>query len=375
MYREGRIRRVAERWYSVLSACRPLNVLPYSFLSRHAMRSLLSTITLLCVLLAMPLDAAAQTNEKAAQTGMKFLAASTNPRAAAVGNAVTTFELGSASMFYNPAGMASLNSFGHFGAGNMQWIADINYNQASLAFQPSEGKYGVFGVSATFVDYGNFEGTIRSDNTESGYLDTGTFSPSAMAIGIGYAYQLTDRVSIGGGAKYVRQQLGDSQMTVGGATQSNALSTPAFDFGVIYDTGFRGVTFAFSARNFSPEVTYERESFELPLTLSVGLSADVLNLVNSMAPYSENHSFLLTVDGQTPRDFSEQIRVGGEYTFMDIFSLRAGYAVPRGDYEEGLSLGGGLNVSIGELQLGADYAYTSYDIFNGVNRVAIDIGF
>lgn len=338
------------------------------------MKFSLPTLIVLCALLAVqPLDAVAQDNQKAAQTGMKFLSASTNPRAAAIGNAVTTFELGSASMFYNPAGMAQMDHFGHFGAGNMQWIANINYNQASLAFAPSDRKYGVFGVSATFVDYGDLEGTIRADN-EDGYESTGTFGPSAFAIGIGYAYPLTDRVSIGGGAKFVRQDLGQSRVNRAGDTQSNVESTPAFDFGVIYDTGFRGVTFAFSARNFSSEVTYEQESFELPLTLTIGLSADVITLLNSSG-YSSNHSFLLTVDGQTPRDFSEQVRVGGEYTFMEMFSLRGGYAVPGGENDEGLSLGGGLRVSVGDLQLGADYAYTAYDVFDGVNRVAIDIGF
>jgi hypothetical protein len=121
-------------------------------------------------------------------------------------------------------------------------------------------------------------------------------------------------------------------------------------------------------------VTYEEESFELPLTLTIGLSADVINLLNSTAA-SQNHSFLLTVDGQTPRDFSEQVRIGGEYTFMDMFSLRGGYSVPRGDFTEGVSLGGGLNLTVGDIELGADYAYTTYDIFDGVNRVALDIGF
>lgn len=335
-----------------------------------------SLFTLLCALLVVqPLDATAQdSNQKAAQTGMKFLAASTNPRAAALGSAVTTFEMGSTSMFYNPAGMARMNTTGHFSAGIMQWIADIDYNQASLAVAPSEGRYGTFGVSATFVDYGTFEGTIRADN-DAGFEETGTFSTSAMAIGIGYAIPLTDRVSIGGGAKYVRQDLGSSIMERGGATQSNAESVPAFDFGIIYDTGYRGVTFAFSARNFAPEVTYEREQFELPLTLTVGLSADVIRVLNSNAPISENHAFLVTVDGQTPRDFSEQVRVGGEYTFMDTFSLRAGYAVPRADFEEGVNLGAGLQVGVGDLQLGADYAYTTYDVFDGVNRIAIDVGF
>lgn len=339
---------------------------------------LLATILFCVITIGLPQQVAAQDageeNTKRAQTGMKFLSASLDPRAAAIGGAVATFELRSASMFYNPAGMAHMEEFGHFSAGVMQWIADINYNQASFALRPADGRYGVFGLTAMQVDYGDLEGTIRADN-EQGYERTGNFSPTALAIGIGYAYPVTDRVSVGGNVKYVVQDLGDSIMDSDGSTKSNRLGTSAYDFGIRYDTRYRGIIFAMNARNFSPAVQYEQESFELPLELSVGLSADLLTVANSAPTLSENHSFVMSVNGLTARDYSERLQFGGEYTFMQTFSLRAGYAVPGTDFEDGLSLGAGLQVSAGSIDLGADYAYTQFDVFGDVNRVALNVGF
>lgn len=339
---------------------------------------LLATILFCVVSLGLSYQVAAQDpgeeNTKRAQTGMKFLSASLDPRAAAIGGAVTTFEMRSVSMFYNPAGMAHMEDFGHFAAGMMQWIADINYSQASFAISPAEGRYGVFGLTAMQVDYGDLEGTIRADN-EQGYERTGNFSPTALAIGIGYAYPVTDRVSVGGNVKYVVEDLGDSIMDTDGTTKSNRLGTTAYDFGIRYDTRYRGIIFAMSARNFSPAVTFEQESFELPLEFSIGLSADVMNVLESDPTLSENHSFMMSVNGVTTRDFSERMHLGGEYTFMNTFSLRAGYSLPGTDYEEGLSLGAGLQVSAGGLDLGADYAFTRFDVFGDVNRVALNVGF
>lgn len=341
---------------------------------------LLATILFCVVSFGLSHQAAAQAQEpgenntKKAQTGMKFLSASLDPRAAAIGGAVTTLELRSVSMFYNPAGMAHMEEFGHFSAGLMQWIADINYNQASVALRPSDGRFGTVGLQVMHVDYGDLEGTIRADN-ERGYETTGNFSPTALALGLGYAYPVTDRVSVGGNIKYVVQDLGSSVMDAEGTTKSNRLGTTAYDFGIRYDTQYRGVVFAMSARNFSPAVTYEQESFELPLELSVGLSSDLMDVTNASPAISENHSLMMSVNGVTTRDFSERMRFGGEYTFMDTFSIRGGYAIPGTDYEEGLSLGAGLQLSAGDIDLGADYAYTRFDVFGDVNRVALNVGF
>jgi hypothetical protein len=85
--------------------------------------------------------------QKRAQTGMKFTSLSIHPRAAALGNAVTSLELGSSSMFYNPAALSRMDQAAHVSLGQVQWIADITYNAGTVAFRPGSGQYGVFGLS------------------------------------------------------------------------------------------------------------------------------------------------------------------------------------------------------------------------------------
>jgi len=332
---------------------------------------------------------AAGQQEKLAQTGMKFLSTSLDPRAAALGDAVTALDGGSEMLFYNPAGMASQTDLMTAAFGQLEWIADIKYNQASLALAPASGRYGVFGFSLLSVDYGDLQGTIRADN-DQGFLDTGNFSPSAMAFGVGYARALTDRFSVGGHVKFVHQDLGPNVESYANAETpaddiysiedgdprgyvrvTNKKNVTAFDFGVLYRTGFRSLTFAFSARNFSQEVEYVDESFQLPLTLKIGLAMDVLDV--AAAGQGSMHALRVMVDAENPRDFSEQIKIGAEYTFLETLSLRAGYAFPTD--EQGINLGAGVFKRVRGIGLGADYAYTDFGVFSKVNRVAVRVSF
>jgi len=336
-----------------------------------------TTVLLSCALLLGASPALAQEsggeNTKRAQTGMKFLSASLSPRVAGMGGTGTTLQLQSTALFYNPAGMAQMENFGHAAVGTMQWIADINYNNASVSVRPAEGKYGVIGFTFMQVDYGELEGTRRAGN-DQGYMSTGTFSPSSWAVGIGYAYPVTDRISVGAKVKYAKQDLGPSVQSVG-RTKSNELGTGAYDFGIQYDTDYRGIDVAMSVRNFSPEVQYEQQSFELPMELSVGVSTDIFETSSRFADLSDQHSFNVMIKGVTPRDFSERMHFGGEYTFMDIFSLRTGYTLPGTNVEEGVNFGAGLQTDISGFELGVDYSYTTYDVFDGVNRIGANIGF
>jgi hypothetical protein len=326
----------------------------------------------------VPTSVAQQTTDqrKRAQAGMKFLLVSADPRAAGMASAMSAFEGGSSLLFYNPAGMAWLDASTDVMFGRTQWIADIDYNFGSLAFRPANGRYGVFGVSATFVDYGEMQETIRADN-EQGFLDLGTFQPRAYSFGLGYARALSDRFSLGGQVKYVGQNLGDSVLREQAGSPgeyeraSNQENVVAFDFGVLYKTGFRSLNFAVSARNFAPEVTYVEESFELPLTLLIGLSMDVMDLYPVGNPGM--HSFIVGLEAANPRDFSEQIKLGGEYTFLNTFSVRGGYAFPSD--EESFSLGAGIRQDISGIGFGADYAFTSFGVFNAVHRIAVKLSF
>ncbi|MEE9167926.1 MAG: PorV/PorQ family protein [Candidatus Neomarinimicrobiota bacterium] len=312
--------------------------------------------------------------EKRAQTGMKFLSFSVDARAAALGNAMTADDQGSAaSMFYNPASMARLNSTVGVVLGMTQWIADINYNAAGVTFRPSGGLYGVFGLSLLSVDYGDITETIRSD-VEAGYEDVGTFSPSALAIGVGYAHALTDQFSVGGNVKYVKEDLGKSVMRFDDndnlEREDNIQSTVAFDFGVLYHTGFRSLNFAMSARNFSRDLTYAEETFELPLSFRIGIGMDLIDFTGMDR---DMHSFLLSIDTERPRDFDEMIRVGGEYLFMNTLAVRGGYAFPTD--EQGINFGVGVQRGFGNLGLHIDYAYTQFGVFDNVNRVALQLSF
>lgn len=346
------------------------------------MRKFTLTTTLLCLMLAGGLltpDLFAQDlvedRTKVAQTGMQFLSVSLDPRAASMADAVTAHTQGSVSMFYNPASMAYQQQSVDVSIGQNRWVTDIVYNFGTASFRPMNGEVGIFGVSILSVDYGQMLGTIRYGGNDQGYLDTGNIGMSAVSAGIGYARALSDRFAVGGNVKYVRQSLGSAVMDLSsggspGTEHDLQKGTAAFDFGILYRTGFRSLNFAVNIRNFAGEIRYARTNFELPLTFQIGLSADMMDFMNA----DQNmHSFVLSFDAAHPRAYAEQIKVGGEYGFMDILSLRAGYIYPTDD--QGLNLGVGLHQDFGDTRVGADYGYSQFTLLGNVHRIGVNFSF
>lgn len=332
----------------------------------------LATLFLLLMLVS-PLSKA---QDKRAQTSMKFLSVSPSARASAMSEAVTSVNMGAYSAFYNPATMALVTDNVTATAGVVQWIADINHNSASLVFRPKNGKYGVFGLNAISVDYGSIIATVRDNdpNNPLGYKDNGFIQPTAMSFGLSYANAVTDQFSVGANFRYVYQDLTSAPVDFDGnggyVTDSYAASVGVLDFGVLYKTGFESLNFAMALRNFSPEVTFAEEAQELPLTFKIGLSMNVLDLAD-IDP--NDHSLLLSIDTNRPRDYDEQILLGAEYTFINRFLIRGGYGFPKD--EEKLSFGFGLVQPVGKLKLKIDYSYTQFGVFGEVNRFGAQIGF
>jgi hypothetical protein len=329
-------------------------------------------LTILCIMFTITPDIFSQ--QKLAQTGFKFLSVSTDARVAGMADAVTSLYGSSTSMLYNPAGMADLGRTADVSFGNFDWIADINYTQFTAAFNPFDDYYGIFGVSVISVDYGNFQGTIRADN-DAGYLDTQQYSPSALSVGLSYARSLSQKFSIGGSVKYVRQTLIDNGIVAlssngGYDTEKFEQDAVAFDFGLIYRTGWKSLNIGMSVRNFAAEVTYIEDGFELPLLFKLGASVDAMDIFDID---KSQHSFVVSVDALHPRDFSEQILVGGEYTFLETLSLRAGYISPTD--EAGLSLGIGLKQDLQSVFLSVDYAYSEFGIFGNLHRWSVSFAF
>ncbi len=315
----------------------------------------------------------AQERKKLAQTGMKFLSVSLDPRASALSDAMTTVQNNSASMLYNPSAMAEMNRLVDYSFGTTRWIADINYIYGTAALNLFDGQYGVLGLSLVAVDYGEFNGTIVANN-DDGYIDVGTYKPTAIALGIGYAKSLSQKFSVGGNIRFVRQSMGTSVVTLDAngyaVSREHKAEVLSFDFGMLYHTGFKSLDFGMSIRNFSKEIKYIDESFQLPLTFKIGLS---MNLIDLTEFDRGMHSLLLSVDASHPRDYPEQVSFGMEYTFLNTFSIRGGYTFPTDEQE--FSAGVGFKQELADVNFAIDYSYTPFGIFDNVHRVSINIGY
>jgi hypothetical protein len=331
------------------------------------MTMILAIVLLLGSLISTHTDAIAQQeNRKLAQTGFQFLSVVSDARAAAMGEAMTSLQIGSSALFFNPAGMADMTGFLDATFSNNNWIADINHTTYSLALNPAGGSYGVFAFSAQSVNYGTFYGTRVNKASPLGYEDTGTFELNAVALGFGYAKQLTDRFGVGGQVRWVRQDLGESVIPVistadtSESRASNELTPLVFDFGTQFKTGIKSLVFGMSVRNFSKEIKYVEEGFQVPLVFNLGISMNVMDLVKN-APFDQE--LYVSFDATHLRDHPEQIKIGVDYRVLKVLSLRGGY-VANNDLD-GFSFGAGVSRS----GFAFDYAYTPFGVFDKVQRM------
>jgi hypothetical protein len=330
------------------------------------------TVLLLVVLLVYPLSGSIS-QTKLAQTGFQFLSVSVDARVSALGNSMSTYEGTSASLFYNPAGLAGLTSTFDVRVNQHTWIADIKYLSGSAGFNLFNGRYGTFGVTYLILDYGEFIGT-RVGSGDDDYIETGNFSPSALAIGLGYGIKLSESFSIGGHIKYAYQDLGSSIVPVAvlpgvppdeleTTERSYSKGVFAFDLGTRYATGFHSLVFGMSVRNFAPEIKFAQESFQLPLTFTFGVSMNMLDFFPAFTP---THKLFVSFDATHPRASAEHISVGAEYVFMESLSLRGGYITDHITDAEGMSFGVGLQ----QFGLGIDYSYSAFKIFSDIHRIS-----
>ena len=304
--------------------------------------------------------------QKLAQTGFQFLSVISDARAAGMAGAMTTIEMGSSSMFFNPAGLAQLPSMVDVAASSNSWLAGINHTNFSLAFNPYNNRYGVVGISVQAVNYGEIQGTQEWGN-DQGYIDTEIFNPTAYAIGVGYGKALSEMFSIGAHLKITDQNLGDFVVET---ERSDSLKIVhyeekpiAFDFGTIFKTGFKSIVFGMTIRNFSEEVKYEKSGFQLPLTFSIGLSADLFDFIPNL---KFGKHLYCSIDAVHYRSYPEVINLGFEYQLAEVLALRYGYLHNRD--ERSFSVGFGLSF----FGTTIDYSYTPFsDIFDDIQRFTI----
>ena len=317
------------------------------------------SVSLLILIVIITDPAIAGDKYNAGQAGMTFLNIGGSARAAGLANILDFAKNDLGSVFYNPAGLASVEKRAFY-FNYTKWIADMSI--ANMAISWNFDNYGVFALHAQIMDYGSFNGTKIAQNS-LGYSDVDVGNVSAMSLGLGYGIQMTEQFYIGGNVKWVSQELGQNDTYIGGVVETsgklNSIGSFAFDFGTMYDTDIRSIMLTMSIRNYSSQQLYENEEFVIPQTFKIGIAADLMELISKP---NEDHKVFLALEGVDARDRTQYLNAGIEYTLIKMVVLRAGWASNRNsDDMTPLTVGAGFILDSSSFLGKVDFSYSSFD--------------
>jgi len=343
-------------------------------------KSIIRTAAIFIILFCSVNVYASGETTKAGTSAAQFLKIGVGARAQALGGAFAAVSHDASSIYWNPAGIASIDEITWSGS-HTQWFAEITHQFTAIVVPISRS--AALGFSATLLTMDEEE--ITTIDQPSG---TGLFwDASDLAIGVSYATQLTDRFSIGLTGKYISQKI-----------FNESASTYALDVGTMLDTGFHGVVIGMSFTNFGGDLQLEgrdliraydpnpansrnddvdsrlhTEPWPLPVNFKVGLALDLVGNEADNFFQMKNHRLMLAMDANHPNDAAENLRFGLEYTLYDMISFRGGY-MTNDDLAQ-FTFGAGLDVDVNRKSFRIDYALASYGELENVNYISFGFGF
>jgi len=229
------------------------------------------------------------------------------------------------------------------------------------------GDFGTIGFSAKVLTMDDIEVTTEANPEGTGEL----FGPSFSVFAATYARRLTDRVAFGVNAMYINESI-----------YREAASGVAFDFGFTYDPGWQGLHFAAVIKNWGPEMRFtgpdfdidvqipgsdpnsplktvrtRSTTFELPSSVQLGAAFDLVDDVKN--------KFVINAAYLGNNFNNDEQRLGGEYSYDEMFFARAGYTMSSQDeYIDGFSMGLGLAFMMGETRMMFDYSWAQTEYFD-----------
>ncbi len=308
--------------------------------------------------------------EKKAQTGFRFLENPVSAEVVGRGTIGVVNTFSSNAIFWNPSLLAFSSTDYNISINHTKGIADINYNAVAASINLFD--FGVIGFSLLSMDYGTFNSTVRLG--ENGYIDMGTFSPTAIAVGTAFSQKISDHFSYGVHLKYARQNLGEAFVIPRGdsvlSKKEYELDVFALDVGAYYDFLVSGIKFGATLQNISKELKYETQQFPLPFAISFGAAIEPLELFYGKNPL---HTLIISFESRHPRDFGEKVKFGAEYHFSDFFIARLGYVT---NYDErSWTAGVGFKQQISDFPISIDYAFQPFGILGDVHYISLGIGY
>lgn len=236
---------------------------------------------------------------KVGTTGLQFLKVGTGARAVGMGEAFTAVASDASALYYNPGGLIQVE-YPQAIFTLVNWPAGIKFTYLGGVY-PLPRLSGVAGVQITSL----FTDDMTETTPEMPYGTGRTFTSGDLALGLTYCQRLTDKFSVGATLKFLHERLADE-----------SANGWAADVGTFYETGWNRVKIGMLIQNFGPDMKVVKEPFPLPITFKFGMSA---------VPYLQGpHSLTVAGEFLHPNDNLELYRLGVEYTYQRLISLRLG---------------------------------------------------
>lgn len=238
---------------------------------------------------------AREANSNAGTSGFAFLKINTGARATGMGGAFTGLADDETALYYNPAGIASLEGR-HYLAEYHNYFSDL---QNGMVGYLHEVRYGtVIGAYLSYLDYGEFTRTDEAGNI------LGEFGGGDMVLGLSAATTRGESYRFGATLKFIYETIEDYSAT-----------GVALDLGARYNT-FRGrYTAGLAIQNLGVQLSsLGEQKDDLPLMVRAGGSATPKGLPMTIAG-----------DVIVPVDNDIDFAVGAEYFEFKPLYIRAGW--------------------------------------------------
>ena len=235
------------------------------------------------------------------------------------------------SMFINPAGLSTVNTF-ELSSMYVNYAGDVSYTLLSAAYP---FRFGVVGVGYL----GAFSGDLAITTVEStGRIGAvGLFNYSSNIMSVSYAGNPSDRLSLGLSGKYYSK--GSPQVSGGNG------SGMSVDMGAVYKLS-DSLKIGLSGQNLlNTGIKWDGGITEtIPYDLKAGLV------------FNPNNKMTAMLDAEKVQDSDVLLRAGAEYEFKDDLWLRIGAEqMQAGIGSSYWNYSGGIGLKLGEMKI--DYAY------------------
>ena len=343
------------------------------------MRNVYLISFLIITIILPPSKYLGQSVSKTGTTAAAFLEIPVGANAIGMGGAYVSVANDASSLFWNPAGIASIEKYEAI-LSHTNWIAETGFDYAGLVLPL--GELGNIGFSFTSFSMGDMK--VRTVEKPEG---TGEyFSAGDIAIGISFSRNLSDRFSIGFTGKYIQQNIWHMSAQAFALDAGTKFKTDLFGGMVIgasmYNFGtpmqmigrdtryFISVDPTKQGSNDQIPTNIETDSWDLPLTFQIGVSTNAIK--------TEEYRLTVAADAIHPNNEYESMNFGIEAAFKEFLFLRGGYQNAfMKDAEGGLSFGVGFNskLILANAFVKFDYAFRDFGRLQNIHTFSLGIAF